>query len=1314
MATATFKKRRLHVRILRRLWHLAVTLLVLLAAYQTGGRILMPRLGGQKANLEAQLGQMLGASVTIGDLHGSWFRFSPAIELDQLVVTAPDGMQHSLDRITVQLDALESLLETRAAITRIHADGVDVTLQEDATGAWSLAGLPRGTGPDYSRQIVDFVMHTRGIDLVQSALVLQRANGSTMNVNALYVDIRNRGARHEMQSQFQLNEQQEPTRVYVNFTGDPYGEFTVNAYASTAQLALADLIDVGATGEWAIEALSVSGAAWLDASQDGIRMLRTMVTDLGVSAMHRPTQRSLTLDQAHFDALLQPDAESWNASVANLGFELQQERWQIPSLRLQVDPEKDKALTLRASALELGLLKQVVALVPGVPGNAVNIVNTLNPRGSLENLRFETALDGSRDGAFALKANVKNLAVDAWGGAPAGSGVQGYLEMDADGGFVDVDSNDVELFLPRLFASAWHYDRVNARVHWAVNEDGFRIGSSGIEVRAPGLDGTVRFDLLNSRDAAGARVSEFSLLVGMRSMDVGLRAAYLPTLPRLKPTMDWLQVALQGGRIYDSGFMLRTSTIPNAAGSSSTFSTWYHVDNGNLQFLPDWPALDNIDAQVFVRDGTVVVQSQTANIAGMALDPVLANVVPLPGGGSLLTVRGSASTDTGSGLAFLQDSPVRNAIGPFIDTWQATGQIGVDIALDIPLGANAAQREDERVIDVKVQSTGSELVLTDYALTVDDINGLVRYHSANGLQAEALSATMFDFPIVAGIETSAEDPAGPRTRITSTGRASVNALQSWERQPEFVRNLLGYMQGEIDYTAMLDILHRTGADGARTRLQLSSDLLGLASTLPRPFGKTQDEADALHMDLSFMADSQILVARYDDFLSGRIVLDAGGIDRGQLFFGELNRDFNIRQSDENTPGLLLSGDLPYFNYDEWETVASDMAARSTSPGRTLAEYLRLIDMHFGTLEVVGQPFEDIAVQVRVDDAGWQIQGMNALIGGHFTIPMSMAPWTVALDYLRFPPREEPELDANGKPIIPEEKEDLLEAVDPSMLPPFDFATAELSIGDQNLGAFNFRLRPDSGGAAIADFRMQAADSGISNLTQDGGAFIDWRYRAGKHTSTFNGTFSAVDLAQVLPRWGHGANVESEMATFTGMLNWDGSPLAFTLRDTSGQLQLDIRDGRFVEIQAGTARVFGALNFDALVRRLQLDFSDVFQSGYTFDTITGNLALDHGVVTTNGPAVIDGPSSKISINGEIDLAQEMIAADMEVQIPLGQNAAMVAGLLGAWPIAVSTYLASIIFADTVADFATVIYRLDGPWENPTAAFETPETASTVEP
>jgi uncharacterized protein (TIGR02099 family) len=949
-----------------------------------------------------------------------------------------------------------------------------------------------------------------------------------------------------------------------------------------------------------------------------------------------------------------------------------------------------------------------------VPANVTTILDTLNPRGFLRNVHFETARDGTYPGAFLLRANLADVAVEAWNGAPAGSGLQGYVQAEARSGFVEVDSRAAAIHLPRLFNDAWQYERLNTRVQWDVRDDGFRVSSNAIEVENSGLHGHVQFDLYSNHDPAGTPFSELTLLIGMERMDVAQRSAYLPAIPRLRPTMDWLNAALQGGAIHDSGFFLRTSTLANAAPDANTFATWYHVSEGRLQFLPEWPSLTDITADVLVRDGIVRVQTTTASIAGIALDPATGNVDTLPDGSSLLSVRGTARADTGTGLDFLRDTPVRDAIGPFIDNWQASGSIGIDVALAIPLGADAEERSAERIIDVNVLSTASELQLPDYALTISDINGRVSYHSTSGLAASGLSARLFDFPIVAGIETLDEQVLGRSTRITSRGRASVSALQAWQQQPAFVRDALDYMSGEVDYTATLDIRHDNGADGMRTRLDLASDLLGVQSSLPVPFGKATDEAGNLQLTLGFLAEGQELTARYGDFLSGSLVLDAGGIDRGQLYFGDRNRTFNVRQSDASTPGLLINGDLPFFNYEQWQAVADALSAKAEPRQRSLAEYLRLVDVNLDQLEIAGQEFANINVQVQYDAAGWQIEGTNTLLGGHFTIPVAEAePWQVTLDYLRFPPSPEPEPDAAAGEAEPVTV-DLLSDVDPTQLPSFDFTTAELSLGPQNLGAFSFSFRPDNSGATISDFRMQAEDSAISDIPQTGGANLDWRYRAGMHTSSYNGLFVADNLAEVLTRWGHDANIESERARFSGTLQWVGSPLAFALSAASGQLLLDIRDGRFVDIEAGTARVFGALNFDALVRRLQLDFSDIFQSGYTFDRISGNLNLKNGVVTTNGAILIDGPSSRISINGEIDLARETIAADMEVQIPLGQSLSMLAGILGAWPIALSTYLANLIFADQVADFATVIYRLEGPWENPAAGFEAPETATEEKP
>ena len=74
-----------------------------------------------------------------------------------------------------------------------------------------------------------------------------------------------------------------------------------------------------------------------------------------------------------------------------------------------------------------------------------------------------------------------------------------------------------------------------------------------------------------------------------------------------------------------------------------------------------------------------------------------------------------------------------------------------------------------------------------------------------------------------------------------------------------------------------------------------------------------------------------------------------------------------------------------------------------------------------------------------------------------------------------------------------------------------------------------------------------------------------------------------------------------------------------------------------------------------------------------------------------------------IDGEINLNNETIDADMLVNVPLSQNLSVLAGILGAWPIAVSTFIASRLFRSQMDDFTTVVYRLEGPWDNPVSEF-----------
>ncbi|HHX82849.1 MAG TPA: TIGR02099 family protein, partial [Pseudomonadaceae bacterium] len=1211
------------------------------------------------------------------------------------------------------------------AFRMIELSGLDLALQESATGEWGIPGLPAGDGR--ARELLlDFLMETPTVTLDDSHVSLLFKDGGSLQLHALQFSIANdRLTRlHRGNLQFRPALDVEPVRMRALVEGDPRSTFTGQAWLELNGFPLHLALEEFLPATWQVASATTSATLWSRFGNQGIGSLRGELRSLNVSATQQLPDRpawTLAISNAalQFRALREeaaPDEASpaWLLDVRDLAVDLQNAPVDIGSLHLRLPLEESAAWRLQLPAVEFAALVPAIQGLP-LPGAVQEALQTLDPAGAIENLVLESDRAGEYPGVFDLRANFHDLALDAWKGAPAGRGLAGYVQLDAGGGMVELDSRDARLYLPGLFPEPWYYRDLNARVSWELSEAGFRVASSPIHLRSDMLQGVVQFGLDTTQPGWQSNYPELSLLVGMDRMDVAIHSAYLPRLSRIANTMDWLDAALQTGSISNSMFMLRTPTGGDPGPASSTHAGWFEAADAPLRFLEDWPELAVDSAWVKVQDRSVQVGSAGASISGIEAHRVDAGIEPLEAGGSLLTLQIDAAASTELGIRFLRESPIRNSIGSLLDDWAATGALDLQVGLAIPLGTD----ELSQSVEVRVVSDNSSLYLQDQHLAISAIDGEVRYDSSRGLNADSLTARLFDADAVVAISSdSSGTDTGRMISVSSVGQASVSALRDWEGQPSFVRRLLAHADGELDYTATLD-LPALSASGSVPRLRLQSNLLGMESRFPPPFAKAPEAAAALQLDLEFGSEQPRLQLRYSDWLSGALTLDAGGIDHGNIHVGPLNQNFTIRQTDAQEPGLLLNGKLEEFDYDAWRLVGASLVEEDAS-GKGFSDYLRLIDVDVGELLVAGQTFSDINVQVQHRGAGWQIQGRNDLLAGTLQVPDDPAQaWQVDLEYLRLPAREvvEPELAALAE--APPDLLDPLDNVDPASLPAFDFGAAELAIGKNQLGSWRFSLRPEAQGASIRGLSMQEASSSITGLPPQNneepeaepGATIEWRYENQQHSSRFEGVFAATDLARVAPLWGHNANVISRSADFRGNLQWPGSPLAFSFREANGNVQLHIQNGRFVDVNSGSSRLLGAFNFDNLVRRLELDFSDLYQRGFTFDNIRGELDFINGVLHTRNPLVIDGPSSRLAITGEVDLARETISADMLVRIPLSENISLLAGLLGAWPIAVSTYIASKIFAEQVADFTTIIYRLEGPWSNPQAGFEAPEDPAT---
>ena len=83
------------------------------------------------------------------------------------------------------------------------------------------------------------------------------------------------------------------------------------------------------------------------------------------------------------------------------------------------------------------------------------------------------------------------------------------------------------------------------------------------------------------------------------------------------------------------------------------------------------------------------------------------------------------------------------------------------------------------------------------------------------------------------------------------------------------------------------------------------------------------------------------------------------------------------------------------------------------------------------------------------------------------------------------------------------------------------------------------------------------------------------------------------------------------------------------------MQVALDKGQIVGLKPGAGRVLGLASLAELPRRLALDFSDLTDKGFAFDTARGDFDLHDGSAYTDN-VLVKGPAAEIGLIGRVGL------------------------------------------------------------------------------
>jgi uncharacterized protein YhdP len=167
---------------------------------------------------------------------------------------------------------------------------------------------------------------------------------------------------------------------------------------------------------------------------------------------------------------------------------------------------------------------------------------------------------------------------------------------------------------------------------------------------------------------------------------------------------------------------------------------------------------------------------------------------------------------------------------------------------------------------------------------------------------------------------------------------------------------------------------------------------------------------------------------------------------------------------------------------------------------------------------------------------------------------------------------------------------------------------------------------------------------------------------------------------------------------SGHINWDGSPLAFNYPSLGGELKLQLDSGTFLKAEPGVARLLGVLSLQSLPRRLLLDFRDVFADGFVFDGVTADVHLANGVARSDNIR-IRGVQAAVLVDGSSDLAAETQVLRVVVVPEINAGGASLAYAAINPAVALTTFLAQLIFSRPMAAANTREFHISGSWSEP---------------
>lgn len=1267
----------------RLIWYTFAITIVSAAVLVTAVRFALPGIGGYKDEIQSWVSEYMDYPLTIDNISAEWQGWSPHLYLEKIdLYTQDSGLLISkFDSAHIDIDLIGSLAKREVVPNHLSVSGLDLEFTRNLDGSISISSddqnrLNTNTGDNNA--LSEWLLKQNYIILENATLSWHDKKTSKLPIqfSDVKLELRNDESRVQINASISLPEQYgQSLQINMDITGNVLTpEWDGEIYLEAGNIEPSDLLKD-------LPVYSENGTADIKL---WTRWQESKLYDFNAALEYKnfslnANQHALPVNLAILNLYGErQQSKNWSVNVQVQDLETVNGAWPRSDYHFNIEknePGKGYKYNAYFSYLKLSEILPFVIASNALPQNITDKIQLQSIQGELTDSFISANPYISILNSFELKTQFQNLAFHNHNNSISSSNLSGAIKADNDSIEVQLDSTLSELHIASLYEKPLLLSEIKADLEFVYDEE-------------PVLfihEGTIISDSAAIMASGQIRVAEESPFV---DLVVNLEKTNVETIPYLFPERTskklytWLSKALVGGDLLSGHLIYRGNTADFPfKNSEGNFKALLNIENATLEYNEAWPPIDNLNAEVILENDDLFVSSNYGYIFDAQINEITAEVKNISSPEHHVIVNGSLSGHTNDTRLFISQSPLNSNSALTESSKNISGSLELKLGLDIPLG------KEKTIINGKLTFTDATIESNLPGLGLEDVNGDINF-TRQTVWAEGLDALYHSKPVTLSIPRSDQDD---EDKLVITGVADkafiINQLNSFF--PALIttsNDIKNYIDGESKWELTIDS-KKVSASMASKTIELNSDLTGIAIDLPYPLGKSKNEArqlkiktkltnsaiDKIDIDYGSNLYTDIMVDNSQDLMVKNILIGLG----------------SRHPQDQIANNFSIKGVLDKLDLSEWIEFINLRKMLNPSSSTKKAKKSLLFDVFVNKFNLLDNDFNNVNIKLSNTDHDWQLLLDSAEIKGR--AQLTNAPndtdkqLNIDLEHIEI-------TESQGEETKEQEKNIALKSLPEIKLNIDKTIYKEKDLGQTTLITSNI---PDG-------INIDKLNFSKPGLTID--AKGKWLKIDDIDRSEFTATLNAESIDAMLKTFNyHSANIANGETHIELKANWMNTPMDFSMDKIDGELDMKISKGQFLDINPSAGRLFGLLSIQTLPRRLLLDFTDLFNEGFAFDSIEGNFSLQQGHAYTND-LEMTGPAADIIVSGRTGLITEDYDQVATVTPKVSNTLPVASALLGPVGIGVGAviFLAGEIFESIPKQINKVLsyqYSITGSWDNP---------------